>query len=260
MADYIFIRKSRNALSSFLHVALNILLGVGSILITVVSGSWVFGVILVFLSKWRIFAVRPRYWFLNFKSNLVDIIVGTSFVLLTYFAGTNFVFADYLLAAFYVIWLIFIKPLSSEFGTLAQSLLAIFFGSAAAVIATASLDSIALVLAEFIIGYSASRHLFAQNTDSDFVLMTLICGLLCAEVSWFCHSWTILYTFGNTGIIIPQLALILTIAAFSFTKVLYAVIKNDGKIKGSNIAAPALFGIITIAIIVIGFSNPIFNI
>ena len=40
-SDYIFIRKSRNIVSDILHVALNLLLGVGSIFFTVVSGSWI---------------------------------------------------------------------------------------------------------------------------------------------------------------------------------------------------------------------------
>lgn len=260
MADYIFIRKSRNALSSFLHIFLNILLGVGSILITVVTNTWIFGVILVFLSKWRIFAVRPRYWFLNIKSNIVDIVVGISFVLLAYFSGSTLIVSHYILAALYVIWLIFIKPMSSEAGTVTQSLFAIFFGSTSAIMATSSLDSIVLILVEFIIGYGASRHLFAQHTEGSFSLMSLVCGLLCAEVSWLCHSWMIIYTFGNTGIVIPQLALILTISAFSFIKIAYSIIKNDNKINYKEILAPAVFGIATISIIVISFSNPIFNI
>lgn len=260
MADYIFIRKSRNALSSFLHIVLNILLGVGSILITVISGSWLLGVLLVFLSKWRIFAVRPRYWFLNIKSNLVDLIVGISLVLLAYFSGSSLILNHYLLAAIYVIWLIFIKPMSNELGTIVQSLFATFLGSTAAIMATSSLDSIFLILIEFIIGYSVSRHLFAQNTDKNSTLINLVCGLLCSEVAWLCHSWTIIYAFGNTGIVIPQLSLILSIAVFSFTKIATALKKNDEKLLSPDILAPALFGIITILVITLGFSNPIFNI
>ena len=39
MADYVLARKSRNIASSMVHVFLNLLLGVGSVLITVLSGS-----------------------------------------------------------------------------------------------------------------------------------------------------------------------------------------------------------------------------
>ena len=70
MADYVLARKSRNIASNAAHVFLNILLGVLSVLITVFSGSSVLGILLVLLSKWRIFAVRKRYLWLNIKTNL----------------------------------------------------------------------------------------------------------------------------------------------------------------------------------------------
>lgn len=260
MADYIFIRKSRNVLSSFLHVIMNILLGVGSILVTIISGSWILGILLVFLSKWRIFAVRPRFWFLNIKSNLVDIIVGSSFVLIAFFAGTEILPVHFILAAFYTAWLIFIKPLSNEVGTIIQSICAIFFGTTATVIATSSLNSVALILVEFIIGYGASRHLFVQKSDENFSYLSVICGFFCAEISWLASTWSIIYTFGASGIIIPQLALILAISAFSFIKIFYSISRHDGKLKFSEILAPTLFGLVTLGIIIFGFSNPIFNI
>ena len=84
MADYVLIRKSRNVISSVLHVFLNILLGVGSVAITIATGSWIIGIILVIISKWRVFAVRPRYWLVNILSSLVDLIVGSSFVFIAY--------------------------------------------------------------------------------------------------------------------------------------------------------------------------------
>ena len=260
MADYIFIRKSRNALSSFLHVLMNISLGVGSILITIISGSWILGFLLVFLSKWRIFAVRPRFWFLNIKSNLVDLIVGSSFVFIAYFAGTEILPVHFVLAAFYTAWLIFVKPRTSKTATIFQALCAVLFGTTAAVLTLSSFNSIFLILAEFIIGYGASRHLFVQIGDKNFTHLSITCGLLCAETTWLLYSWSILYTFGNTGIIIPQLSLVLTISAFSFSKIFQSTLRHDGKLKFSEIVTPALFGILTIAIIIFGFSNPIFNI
>ena len=73
MADFVLARKSRNIASNFVHIFLNILLGVGTVLITVLSDSPLLGILLVLLSKWRIFAVRARYLWINIKSNLVNI-------------------------------------------------------------------------------------------------------------------------------------------------------------------------------------------
>ena len=89
MADFIMLRKGRNTLSSVTHVILNIALAVVSTALTVISGNWIFGVVLVLLSKWRILAVRPRYWWVNIKANLVDLTVGISLALLVYIAGTD---------------------------------------------------------------------------------------------------------------------------------------------------------------------------
>ena len=260
MAEFILARKSRNIASNVVHVVLNILLGVGAVLITVFSASPILGILLVLVSKWRIFAVRRRYVWLNFKSNLVDLIVGLSVVILTYYAGHTFLFVDFLLMAIYVVWLLFIKPLSSEAGNLAQSLIAVFLGISASTIMTVSLDPIFAVLLAFLVGYSASRHVLVQTNSGDFKLTTLVCGLVFAEVAWMCHFWQIIYTFGGTGIRIPQVAIILTIFAFIYNYARQAMIRYQDDFRFRHILGPVLFGVVLVGIIVIWFSNPIFNI
>ena len=260
MADYVLVRKSRNIASNLVHIFLNILLGVGSVLVTVLSASPALGLLLVLVSKWRVFAVRGRYLWLNIKSNLVDIIVGVSVVLITYYAGTTFLPVDVLLAVFYCAWLLFIKPLSSEKATLAQSLIAVFLGMSAAAIAAANLNVIVVVLVAFLVGYAASRHVLAQSSDKDFTLTTLACGLVFAEVAWLCQSCSIVYTFGVTGIRIPQVAIILTIFAFVYNYARQAIIKYQDDFRFKHILGPVVFGVVLVGIIVIWFSNPIFNI
>ena len=260
MADYVLARKSRNIASNMVHIFLNILLGVGAVLITVLSASPVLGLLLVLVSKWRVFAVRGRYIWLNVKSNLVDIIVGVSVVLLAYFTGGSFMMVDVLLAIFYCVWLIVIKPMSSEKAALTQSLIAVFLGMSAAAIMAASLDAIVLVLLAFMVGYAASRHVLVQSSDKNYTLTTLVCGLVFAEVAWLCQSWSIIYTFGNTGIRIPQVAIILTVFAFVYNYARQAMIKYQDDFRFKHILGPVVFGVVLVGIIVLWFSNPIFNI
>ena len=260
MADYILARKSRNIASTLVHVFLNLLLGVGSVLITVLSGNPVLGLILVLVSKWRVFAVRARFLLLNIKSNLVDIIVGVSVVLLTYFAGPTLLPVDFILMIIYSVWLLIIKPLSSENATLIQSLFAVFLGISAAAIMSAELNPIVITFLAFIIGYAASRHVLSQSNDKEFTLTTLVCGVVFAEIAWLCHSWNIIYTFGDTGIRIPQIAIILTIFSFVYNYVRQSTVKYQADFRFKHILGPVIFGAILIGIIVIWFSNPIFNI
>ena len=260
MTDYIFARKSRNIVSTTLHVFLNLLLGIGSVLVTVLSGSPLLGIILVLASKWRVFAVRWRYLGINIKANLVDIIVGLSIVLLSYYSGTTVLLVDFILAAIYCLWLIWLKPLSSETANLIQSLIAVFLGISASVIMSATLNPLVITSLAFLIGYAASRHILIQANDKDFVLTTLICGLVFAETAWLCHNWTIIYTFGSTGIRIPQLAIILTIFAFIYNYARQAIVKYEDNFRFKDILAPIIFGVVLIMIIVLWFSQPIFNI
>ncbi len=146
MSDFILARKSRNIASTMVHVFMNLLLGIGAVLITLLSNSPLIGLILVITSKWRVFAVRPRYFWINLKSNLVDYIVGISTVLLAYSAGNSFLPIHIILAAFYCFWLIIIKPMSSERANLVQSLIAVLLGISSIVIMTSNLDSIVLIL------------------------------------------------------------------------------------------------------------------
>lgn len=263
MADYILIRKTRNAASSAVHILLNLLFGVGSVMITALTSNPALGLLLVALSKWRVFAVRPRYIWTNFKANLLDFIVGASIVLLVYFFGigsNDILLVDIFMAAFYCVWLIGIKPMTSERATLIQAMIAVFLGSSAASIAAASNDAIVLVIAEFIIGYSACRHILSQQNDEPTVFATLVMGLIFAEIAWLCHTWLIIYPYLSLGVRIPQLAIILTIFTFVFSSVRREIFLREDEFKFSHVAMPVIFGVVMIAVILIWLSNPAFNI
>lgn len=260
MADYIFIRKSRNALSSFVHMVLNLLLAIVSISATVVTGNYIIGLVLIIASKWRVFAVNHRYWWLNIRSSLIDFIVGISLVLLAYAAGSTFLPVHFVLIAVYAIWLIFIKPRSSLNAAIAQALIAVLLGSTAATVFAAITDSIVLVVAEFIIGYSASHHVLVQGNNHEGSFISMVCGLVFSEIAWLSHAWLIIYTFNATGICVSQLALILTIASFAYFKIYNNITKHSGKLHLRELALPLIFSIVVIAILIISFSQPRFNI
>lgn len=283
MADYIFIRKSRNALSSVLHIVLNLLLAVISIGATIVTGNCIIGLILVIISKWRIFAVNHRYWLLNIRSSLVDLIVGTSFILLTYYSidstiNTTFLPVHFLLMALYALWLIVIKPRSSVNFTIIQAITAILLGSTAAVFLDSTIntalhdltgsvsDSGALTLIEILIGFAASHHVLIQNEKNEYLFPSLICGLVFGEIAWLMHSWLILYTIDSigplntTGVCLSQLGIILSVLAFTYFEIYNELTKNNGKIQFANIALPVTFSLVVIIALLAGFSLPRFNI
>ena len=262
MADFINIRKGRNALSSALYVLLNIMLAVGSTFLTLASGSWILGALLVILSKWRVVAVRPRYWWVNIKGSMVDLIVGMSLVYLVYFAGSELNFAHIILTLIYAVWLVVIKPKSSEAMTEIQALMAVFLGMSVAAIMSTSLDPVVLVIMGFIVGYGAARHILIQYEDYDFSLVTFLIGLMVGEVSFIMYHWLIIYSFDSVGLslVVPQLAMAATLLMFVFVKGYKSVLKHDGLIRVNEVLTPAIFSGLIMLLMVIYFSKPIFNV
>ncbi len=262
MADFVMLRKGRNALSTVTHVVLNIALAITTTALTVISGNWIFAVLLVILSKWRIVAVRPRYWWLNFKANLVDLTVGISLVMLVYLAGSDGLNVWHIiLTAIFAIWLIIIKPMSKTFATEVQAMFAIFFGTFATALITSSFDSIVGVIICFIIGYGASRHILMQSTDHDFNIITFICGLLLGELSWIFYHWSIVYRLGMERVfIIPQLPIAASLMFFVFARGYGSAIRHDGKIRTDDIVLPALFSAIVMFVMLFFFSVANFDI
>jgi hypothetical protein len=81
-----------------------------------------------------------------------------------------------------------------------------------------------------------------------------------AEVSWLCYAWEIIYPFEAAGIRIPQLSIILTIFAFVYNYARQAMIRYQEDFRFKHILVPVVFGVALIGIIVLCFSDPIFNI
>ncbi len=263
MADYIMLRKGRNMLSTVIHIILNVALAVLSTALTVISGNWIFSVLLVLLSKWRAVAVRPRYWALNIKSNLVDFTVGISMALLVFLAGTDGLNAWHLiLTAIYIIWLVVIKPRSETIMTETQALFAVFFGSFTASLFMTNINPVFGVIVCFIIGYGASRHVLTQGEEHDYTLATFIFGLMLAELYCIFYHCSIVYAFGSLGttIVIPQLPIAATTIFFVLARGYKSAARHDGKIRTEDILFPVIFSVLLMVLMVIFFSNASFNI
>lgn len=261
MADYIALRKGRNALSTVLHIVLNISLAVFSTALTVISGNWIFGVLLVLLSKWRIVAVRPRYWWTNLKANLVDLTVGISLALLVYMAGNEFNVWHAILTTVYAVWLVIIKPRSETAMTEIQAMFAIFFGSFAATLVSSQFDPLVGVLACAIIGYGASRHVLMQSDDRDFTFTTFICSLLMGEASWIFYHWSIVYKFDSAAtLVVPQLPIVASVLFFLFARGYKSALLHDGKVRADDILIPAIFTALVMFTMIFFFSVASFNV
>ena len=110
--------KPKRGYAYVVYVALNLLLPI--LILLLVKTSFVYpALFVILLSKWRMFAVRPRFWWANIRTNAIDITFGLS-MLVFMLSYTN----DWIRLIFVVIWalwLIVLKPKVSVFAVSMQA-------------------------------------------------------------------------------------------------------------------------------------------
>ena len=246
--------KRKSFFSEVVYHLLNISLALVLSGITLMVQSPVAAVVLVILSKWRVLAVRPRFWWTNIQSNLVDLIVGLSVVALLYLSVWN-ISVQIAFTAFYIIWLVVIKPMSKRWQMMLQSAIAILFGTVALFSIGYLLPDIAVVAGSMIIGYSAARHFLVSYKEDQTVLLSSIWGIMFAEIGWLAYYWTFAYAIpGLTMIKLPQVTIILLLISFLGERV-YRSWKKNGAVVRSEIMPPVLFSVAVIGVILLFFNT-----
>jgi hypothetical protein len=257
MADFWDANRSKSASSELIYMIMNLLFACAAIFLVVTTHSFVFSLVLLMLAKWRFFAVRPTYWLANIKSNLVDIVVGASLILLAYFYEGN-ILACITITVAYVVWLLAIKPKTSELFTSVQAAVALTLGLMATAEAAYGMPSVFLVVPSFIIGYTAARHfLVSSSVYENIGFLSFVFGLIITELSWIAYHWLSSYAIPFVGIEIPQLAIIALAGGYVVVRVVNSATGHNGKIRRKDVLAPTIFGMSVIVMMVVWFSNPI---
>ncbi len=78
--------KPTSGFAYFLHLGLVSLLPI-IVFILVLLNFVQLALSIVVLSKWRMFAVKPRFWASNIRANAVDLMVGLSIVIFMMHSG-----------------------------------------------------------------------------------------------------------------------------------------------------------------------------
>lgn len=254
-----FLKASRrkNVFSEILHVVLNVALA-SAVLALVATGSVALAFLLVVVSKWRILAVRPRYWWANIQANVVDLTVSLGVVVLMYLAGAAPSYGVNLqigIAILYALWLIVLKPRSGERWVVAQSAVSLFIGTWA-LLATGHIISLGVVVAGmYIIGYGAARHIIALKEEGQPSLVAMVFGLLMAEIAWAEYHWTVGYG-GEmmADLKVAQGAIVVTLVGFLAER-LYSLHAGERTVRKADVIIPTVFVVSIIAVLVIVFSS-----
>lgn len=244
--------RRRSFLSETAYIILNIALAVMLlILVLVVNVPWP-ALGLVLLSKWRVFAVRSRYWGANIKANLIDVIVGIGMVTILYSAAGDLP-AQLVLTALYIGWLLFLKPRSKRGYVAAQAMIGLIFGISAIVQVSPSLPASVVVLASWLVGFAATRHILSIQHETHINFLSLLWGFIVAEIMWLGYHWTIGYQVGST---LQLSQLVVAIAALSFlAERIYISYHRNGRIQSAEVMMPALLTLSVIAVVLFVFGG-----
>ena len=253
--------KTSNLISGLFYVLLNALLAVAVVvLVNLFDAPWL-GLAAIAVSKWRIFAVKIRFWWANLVSNLTDILVGISYVLLVYYIGGDQMIYQIGSALLYIIWLLMIKPGTSSLKIMTQSLIAMFLVNLNLSLFGYRWPILVFLMVEMFIAYNIMGH-YLKNADFEIKYTRLMSGvwaLIMMELAWIYWHWMIGYNF-VAGIKVSQFAIVSTALTFLTYKVLFYMNQEaDQNHRNLQIDLLASIGFVVVLILVmlLFFSKPL---
>jgi hypothetical protein len=209
--------RPAGGIAPLIHVAFRIVLPV---LVFVLSslgiGVWL-PLLVVFLSKWRIFAVRPRFWPANLRANGVDIMVGVSIVTFMDYSGSLGIRLVW--AVVYAAWLLFIKPKSNIMAISVQAGIGQLAGLMALFVAWSDGPLLGLVLASGLICYLAARHFFDSYSEPYAKMLAYLWAYFAAALMWVLGHLLVVYPRNNGKVAQP--VIFLSVIGYTLAAVYY---------------------------------------
>ncbi len=246
--------KRTSFVSDVLYVCFNIALA-ATVLSLVVFGVPLIAYTLVILSKWRVLAVRPRFWWANIKANLLDLLLGLSMVTMMWQAQ-DVLWLQIVVAVLYMLWLVALKPRSTQTAVLVQAAVAQFMAIIALYSVGFDLIASVIVVCMWVIGYVSAQHVLSSYEDSDVTLLSMIWGLVVAELGWLAYNWTVAYAVAPGGILkVPQIAVVITLIGFFVIRA-YGIYAKKGRLRLADVKLQAIFSA-SIIVVVLIFLNDI---
>lgn len=208
--------------------------------------------LLVILSKWRVFAVRPRFWVANMQTNLLDTIVGLSVVTLLWQNMGNLAYQIFMMFLF-IAWLVLLKPRSKRFWVVIQGGVTQFVATMALFTIAHSFNVAVVTAFGWLIGFVTARHIVNVFSDEhEDVVISVSWGIVIAEISWLTYYWTLAYT----PLKIPQVSIITTLLGYMALVVYnYLYHREDSKNIWRDLSMPILFSLAGILILLLFFNT-----
>jgi hypothetical protein len=235
--------KPATGFFSLLHLALVLVLPV-VVFILVRQGFIQLALLVIVLSKWRMFAVRPRFWAANVRANAIDLMVGLSTVV--FMAHTDSEMLQLFATAAYAAWLLFIKPRSSLLFTTLQAFIGQAYGLSALYLVWTDGPTWGLTLLTGLFCFLAARH-FLDAFDEPYArLLSFVWGYFGAALAWVLAHWLLFYR------VVAQPTLLLSALGYGLAVLYY--LDHHERLK-PGLRRQVVFIMVAVVLVVLAFSD-----
>lgn len=235
--------KPASGIAHFLHLGLVLVLPI-VVFVLVRLGFVQLALSVIVLSKWRMFAVRPRFWVSNIRANGVDLMVGLSITLFMLHSGS--LLLQVMWAVLYAVWLLFIKPASSVPMVTIQAFIGQLVALSALYLTWANGPVYGLTLFTGLFCYLAARHFFDAFDEPYARMLAHVWGYFGAALAWLLSHWLLFYRQ------LAQPTLLLSTLGYGLA-VLYYLDHTDRLSKG--VRRQFVFIMVAIVLVVLAFSD-----
>lgn len=170
-------------------------------------------ILLVLISKWRIVAVRPRYWLANTTANGVDILVGITLVM--FMSNTSITWWQVFWTVVYIGWLTWLKPKSDVLSVSAQAMVGQLLGLAVLYLKFGDASLVGLVAGTWGVTYLAARHFLTSFEEPHTALLAHAWAFFSGSLAFILGHWLLFY--GT----IAQIIVILTTIGYCLAGLYY---------------------------------------
>lgn len=199
---------------------------------------------LILLSKWRMFAVRPRFWVVNIRANAIDIIIGLSVLAFMMASGNEF--AQIAWGALWAAWLIVVKPRADTLWVSLQALIGFAVGLTAMFMTWDHAPLFVLVGSAGFLCFFAAHHFFYSFDEPYTRMLAYFWGYFGAALTWVLGHWLLFY--GP----LAQPALLLVALGFGLGSLYY--LDHFDKLS-LNVRRQVIFVMVAVLLVVLTFSD-----
>ena len=192
-----------------LHFVLRALLPLAVFLVIVFLKLPVLAYGLVLLAKWRILATRPRFWWNNLQSHLIDLAFSISVVYFMSWPDLA-LWQQIIWLVIYLGWIFGLKGLAAWQGGLVRGLTVQGFGVALLIYNLNQIPLPLVLVGIWLVSLIAARHILNGLTKKQYHRSLMhIWGLFALQLAWVLLHWQINFW------VIPRLSFLLVVVLFA---------------------------------------------